>query len=113
MKSITTTVRPAFASHTPLQQTANLENLVFEYKPKNPEGWTRVTMYRDSHGRVRISEEGHGFHYILEPTPFVLSGLTDSLKRVTQEQLEQGTVVLGIVGQRALDHLKYGKAVLA
>jgi hypothetical protein len=56
-------------------------------------------------GETRLRLEGHNYRYDLEPVPAVIADIERVLKRITTDQLETGTAILGYFGLRSLETL--------
>ena len=54
---------------------------------------------------MRLRLEGHNYRYDLEPVPAVIADIERVLKRITTDQLETGTAILGYFGLRSLETL--------
>ena len=85
-----------------MANNAEPAELVYERCPGWIEGWERVRLVRNKRGN-RIIMEGHNYRYDLEPTTFVLEGITRALQRFTPDQIERGEVVIGTRGLTVLE----------
>ena len=85
-----------------MHTNAEPAELVYERCPGWIEGWERVRLIRNKTG-TRVVMEGHNFRYDLEPTTFVLEGITRALQRFTPDQIERGEVVIGTRGLKVLE----------
>ena len=86
--------------------------LIYERTPGWAEGWVRVSLEHGDTG-PRVVIEGHNYEYRLVPTAFVLEGLTEALRAITDDELRHRRARLGPVGVRALERLRSARRMAA
>lgn len=91
--------RPRFDLGHKGSSTGNISDQDSKPNPNHPPSNPLPT------GEMRLRLEGHNYRYDLEPVPAVIADIERVLKRITTDQLETGTAILGYFGLRSLETL--------
>jgi hypothetical protein len=91
--------RPRFDVGQKGSTTGNISDQDSKPNPNRPPSNSIPT------GETRLRLEGHNYRYDLEPVPAVIADIEWVLKRITTNQLETGTAILGYFGLRSLETL--------